>query len=59
MSNQITIRFRSDLLGHQSVEDVLIFIAAMRKLPAPANLMFLCRQILPAVRDEAGTVTTF
>lgn len=48
----ILTSFRSDLLDHQSVEDVLIFIAALRKSPAPANLMFLCRQILPGVREE-------
>lgn len=48
----ILTSFRSDLLGHQSVEDVLLFIAALRKSPAPANLMFLCRQILPGVREE-------
>eukprot|EP00438_Fugacium_kawagutii_P024047 Skav212910 [mRNA] locus=scaffold374:183339:189210:- [translate_table: standard] len=47
--------FRLDLLGHQSVEDVLIFIAALRKLPAQANLMFLCRQTLPGVRDQVRT----
>lgn len=48
----ILTSFRSDLLGHPNAEDVLIFIATLRKLPAPNNLMFLCRQILPAIRDQ-------
>ena len=35
------------------MEEVLIFIASLRKSPTPANLMFRCHQTLPSVTQQA------
>lgn len=48
----ILTSYRSDLLGHQTVEDALMFITALRRMPVPSNLMFSCQLTLPRVRAQ-------
>lgn len=44
---------RRDFLAHETLEDALIFIKALRTLPVPPNLLFSCQLLLPRARDHS------